>query len=47
VWGTICHFDLAEHGLTDEEFELLKAAANAWPNATPSGRTDAMPLGDY
>jgi GAF domain-containing protein len=47
VWGTICHFDLAEQALADDEFELLKAAANAWPNATPSVHTGAMPLGDY
>ena len=46
VWGTMCHFDLADQALPDEEFELLKAAANAWPNATPSGHTGAMPLGD-
>ena len=44
VWGTICHFDPAEHALADAEFELLKAAASVWPKATPTGETGAVPL---
>ena len=45
IWGTLCHLDLAINTLPDEEFELLKAAAVAWPNATPGDRTAAAPLG--
>lgn len=46
AWRTICHFDLATHALSADEFKLLKATAGAWPNAMPSGRTGATPLAD-
>ena len=46
VWGTICHFDLAELALADDEFELLKAAAHAWPSVTPLAHAGTIPLGE-
>ena len=47
VWGTMCHFDLSDLPMPDDEFELLNAAAAAWPTATPAERTASKPLGDF
>jgi GAF domain-containing protein len=31
IGGTLCHFDLAAQPLTDDEFELLRQAADSSP----------------
>ncbi len=31
IWGTLCHFDVATQPLTDDEFELLRQAAQLSP----------------
>ena len=33
--GTLCHFDVAQHGLSDGEFELLQRAGRAFPPYLP------------
>lgn len=35
VKGTICHFDMAPQALQDEDFELLRLAARAFPIYLP------------
>jgi GAF domain-containing protein len=35
--GTLCHFDVAQHGLSDGEFELLERAGRAFPLYLPAG----------
>jgi GAF domain-containing protein len=36
LFGTLCHFDVASHGLSNEEFELLNLAARELPRHLPS-----------
>ena len=33
--GTLCHFDVAPHGLSDAEFELLQKAGRVFPGYLP------------
>ncbi|MBO9516251.1 MAG: GAF domain-containing protein [Variovorax sp.] len=35
LWGTMSHFDMSSHSLTDAEFELLERAARALGRYTP------------
>jgi len=35
--GTLCHFDVAQHGISDEEFALLQRAGCAFPPYLPPG----------
>jgi len=34
--GTLCHFDVVGHGLSDPEFQLLERAGRALPAFLPS-----------
>lgn len=37
IWGTLCHFDVVPQPLSDEEFELLRAAAAVTPGFVGGG----------
>ncbi|MES1161980.1 MAG: GAF domain-containing protein, partial [Rhizobacter sp.] len=39
IGGTLCHFDLAAHALTDDEFELLRQAAGSSPGFLTGAQT--------
>ena len=37
IWGTLCHFDVAAQPLSDEEFDLLRAAGAVKPGFAAAG----------
>lgn len=43
LMGTLCHFDLTEHSISDREFDLLTQAGRVLPDFVPRRATGVVP----